>query len=625
MPRQMKFRKLSDVDQPLNSRQPPNPKWLASLVTALSFLVLQLVSSGPALAATPIPLDDAQPLVQVWPAVTILGDAQKSLTINQILEDKPVFKKPETAYGTLGMRTDAVWLHIPVSVAAAGNGLWVLDIDYPPINRIDVHVVTGGQVVQHVTLGNLVARDKKPLDSRANSHGLSLKPGLSHDLYLRVENNGSMILPITLAKPGNFHTRALHEQMLQGVLTGLALCLLVYSLSQWITLGEHLFVKYAILISGSLLFSLLQFGVGAQYLWPGNNWMELHIGGLAAFIAATGSFLFIEQALKGDDMKPWLSKLMKGGAALMTVFAFCYALDWLSVEQVTLIVSTLGLAPVLLGLPGALRRARRGDSVGVYFLLAWAVYFITTAILIEVIKGRVGVNFWTLHSFQFGATFDMLLFMRVLGLRTKALQTAVQTAKIERDNLQVLAHTDPLTGLPNRRSLHSAITAAITEADNEKMLAVYMLDLDGFKLVNDQHGHDVGDELLIAVASRLKSSLRSTDVISRLGGDEFLVMSRDFQSLQQAKDLGEKMLNAFGEPFKLSTQSCSVGLTIGYALAPLDSKDTAQLLKLADAAMYAGKQSGKNCLKRGDSEGILASKVERSSRQTPELSVASLA
>ena len=606
MPRQMKPRNLCDADKPLKSRHTQMPRWLASLLAALLLSVFQLVSCGQVLAATPIALDDAQPLVQVWPTVTIFEDEHKSLTISQILENKPVFKKPETAYGTLGMRTDAVWLHIPVSVAAEGNGLWVLDIDYSPINRIDLYVVTGNQVAQHVTMGNLVARDKKSLDSRANSHGLSLKPGASHDIYLRVENNGSMILPITLAKPGNFHTRALNEQMLQGVLTGLALCLLVYSLTQWITLGEHLFVKYAILISGSLLFSLLQFGVGGQYVWPDNNWMELHVGGLAAMIAATGSFLFIEQALQGDDMPPWLSRLMKGGAALMVAFAFGFAMDWLSVEQVTLIVSTLGLAPSLLGLPGALRRARRGDSVGVYFLLAWAVYFITTAILIEVIKGRVGANFWTLHSFQFGATFDMLLFMRVLGLRTKALQTAVRTAKIERDNLQVLAHTDPLTGLPNRRSLHSAITAAITEASKEKMLAVYMLDLDGFKLVNDQHGHDVGDELLIAVANRLKSSLRSTDVISRLGGDEFLVMSRTLQNQQQAQDLGEKMLNAFGEPFKLSSQTCSVGLTIGYALAPLDSKDTAQLLKLADAAMYAGKQSGKNCLKRGDSERILA-------------------
>ncbi len=578
----------------------------AASMARWALLVWLIGTAGFAQTAQAIALDDAQPVVQVWPVVTILGDPKKTLTIEQILQTQPAFKAPDTAYGTLGMRKDAVWLHIPVSVPSRGNGLWVLDIDYPPINRIDVYVVSDQKVEAQGTMGNLVPRAKKPVDSRANSFGLTLKPDTAYDIYLRVENKGTMILPITLSKPVAFHARALDEQMLQGLLTGLGLCLLVYSLAQWVSLGEHLFVKYAILISGSLMFSLLQFGVGAQFLWGDSRWMELHAGGLAAMMAATGSFLFIEQALAGDDMKPWLSRLMRGGAALMTFFAFCYAMDWLDVEQVTLIVSTLGLAPSLLGLPGALKRARRGDSVGVYFLLAWAVYFVTTAILIEVIKGRVGASFWTLHSFQFGATFDMLLFMRVLGLRTKALQTAVQTAKFERDSLQILAHTDPLTGLPNRRSLHTAISAAIKDATRDKLLAVYMLDLDGFKQVNDQNGHDVGDELLIAVAGRLKTSLRSADVISRLGGDEFLVMSRDLQNARQAQELGEKMLRAFDEDFKLSTQSCRVGMTIGYALAPFDSQDTAQLLKLADAAMYAGKQSGKNCIRRGDTEGILS-------------------
>lgn len=572
----------------------------AALFCALAFLLLG--AAGPAHGAlAALALDDAQPVVQLWPSVTILPDPGKTLGIDQILASKAAFKKPETAYGTLGLRKDAVWLHVAVSVGAQGDGLWVLDIDYAVINRIDLHLVAHGKVQQTARLGNLVPRADKPVDSRANSVGLALKPGVAYDLYLRVENTGAMILPISLSKPAAFHARALNEQMLQGLLTGLALCLLAYSLGQWVTLGEHLFGKYALLISGSLMFSLLQFGVGSQFVWGDNQWLELHAGPLSAMIASTGSFLFVEHAL-GDEMKPWLRRLMRAGAALMTLFAVLYAFDLLDVAQVTLIVSTLGLAPSLLGLPGAFRRARRGDSVGGYFLLAWAVYFVSTAVMIEVIKGRLGVSFWTLHSFQFGATLDMLIFMRVLGLRTKALHAAVQSAKIEGDSLRAMAHTDPLTGLANRRGLHGALTAAITLAAPGKLLAAYMLDLDGFKQVNDQHGHDAGDELLIAVAARLKASLRSSDVVSRLGGDEFLVMSRDLHNEQQAKELGEKMLRAFDQPFALSKGTCSVGLTIGYALAPLDAGEAQRLLKIADAAMYAGKQGGKNCLKRGEAE-----------------------
>ena len=102
------------------------------------------------------------------------------------------------------------------------------------------------------------------------------------------------------------------------------------------------------------------------------------------------------------------------------------------------------------------------------------------------------------------------------------------------------------------------------------------------------------------MAGRLKANLRSSDVVSRLGGDEFLVMSTGLKSAQQAQELGEKMQKAFNDPFILSGQTCSLGMTIGYALAPLDGNDSRALLKRADAAMYAGKQDGKNCVRRGE-------------------------
>ncbi len=550
-------------------------------------------------------LDDRTPIMHAWPAVTILPDPQKNLQIDDILKSAGKFEAPKTAYATLGMRTDAVWLHIPFSVSPESNGVWVFDAEYPVINNLDIYLVANNTVIEKKTLGNLQPQQSRPINSRTLSYGFRLNPGSNYDMYLRVENTGAMILPITLSKPAEFHAKALDEQMLQGLLTGLAVCLLVYSLAQWITLREHLFVKYAILIFGGLLFTLLQFGVGSQYIWHGNPWMELHAGGLSALIAATGSFLFIEQALAGPDMKPWLSRLMMIGASLTTFFAFCFSFDWINVNTVTAIVGTLGLTPALLGMAPAFKKARRGESVGIYFLIAWVIYFITTAIMVEVIKGRIGVNFWTMHSFQLGATIDMLAFMRVLGLRTKALQTAVIHARSERDNMRSLAHTDPLTGLPNRRSLNAAISEAIKHAKSEKILAVYMLDLDGFKQVNDQYGHDVGDELLIAVAARLRNNLRDSDIVSRLGGDEFVVMSSDLHNTREAQELGEKLLRAFNYAFVLSEQTCRVGLTIGFALAPLDGHDCNSLLKRADAAMYAGKQGGKNCVLRGEaSEGL---------------------
>ena len=235
------------------------------------------------------------------------------------------------------------------------------------------------------------------------------------------------------------------------------------------------------------------------------------------------------------------------------------------------------------------------------------LYFAATAVVIGIIQGRVPVNFWTLHSFQFGATLDMMLFMRVLGLRTRALRLEALEATRERDAMRSLAHTDPLTGLPNRRGLSIALTTALTRCTPDKLLAVYVMDLDGFKPVNDTHGHDVGDELLVAVTRRLRGHLRQSDLVARLGGDEFVVMAGHLSSLQQAQDLGHKLLDAFHPPFSLGSVQVKVGLTIGYAIAPEDSTDAIGLLKLADAAMYNGKQSGKFCLRRNTGDLALSS------------------
>jgi diguanylate cyclase (GGDEF)-like protein len=142
------------------------------------------------------------------------------------------------------------------------------------------------------------------------------------------------------------------------------------------------------------------------------------------------------------------------------------------------------------------------------------------------------------------------------------------------------------------------LTIALARASADRLLAVYVLDLDGFKPVNDQFGHDVGDELLRVVAQRLRTSMRSDDAIARLGGDEFVVVAGGLSTETLAEELGLKLLEAFRAPFALKEHTCGVRATIGYALAPTDADDAVALLKAADAAMYAGKQAGKDRLVR---------------------------
>jgi diguanylate cyclase (GGDEF)-like protein len=108
----------------------------------------------------------------------------------------------------------------------------------------------------------------------------------------------------------------------------------------------------------------------------------------------------------------------------------------------------------------------------------------------------------------------------------------------------------------------------------------------------------VGDALLRAVAQRLRASVRAADGVARFGGDEFVIMAEGLPDETQARDLGGKLLEAFRTPFSVAGTTCSVRATIGYAIAPADGSDATTLLKSADAAMYAGKQAGKNRVMR---------------------------
>ncbi|HEY0488414.1 MAG TPA: ATP-binding protein [Telluria sp.] len=410
----------------------------------LAVLLLALLPGVVLAVQEPLRLDDGMHRIDAWPAVTILGDPGGALTPEAALAASGQFAVPKSAYATLGVHKDVVWVRIPVAVAAGSSAEWILDIDYAVINRVDVFVATGGQLARSAVLGNLQPAAEGTRDGRVPAALLALTPGQQQVILLRVENIGSMILPIRLSRPGPFHSSALQEQMLQGMLTGLSICLLLYSLAQWINLREPLFGKFALLVAGTTMFSVEFFGIGSQYLWKGNVWMNLHAGGLFALMASCGAYLFVEQALARPGLDRTFSRLMKTGAALCVASALAYAADVISVATLVAIVSTLGVMPMLLGLPGAFRRARGGDAVGTYFLIGWAVSFMSSVVLSQVINGTVQANFWTMHALQFGNLFDMLVFMRILGLRTRQMQDAMLRAqaatRLKSDFLANMSH-----------------------------------------------------------------------------------------------------------------------------------------------------------------------------------------
>lgn len=162
-----------------------------------------------------------------------------------------------------------------------------------------------------------------------------------------------------------------------------------------------------------------------------------------------------------------------------------------------------------------------------------------------------------------------------------------------------MAHSDDLTGLPNRALFIDRLEQVMIHAHrNRSKFALLFIDLDGFKLVNDTYGHKTGDDLLKSVALRLTSCVREADTVARVGGDEFVViLKEDLKRLEEPGIVAEKMLKAFSMPFNIDGNICNIGLSIGISIYPDDAEDAQQLIICADEAMYQVKQRGKNHFK----------------------------
>ncbi|MFT7235827.1 MAG: diguanylate cyclase (GGDEF)-like protein/PAS domain S-box-containing protein [Methylophagaceae bacterium] len=199
-------------------------------------------------------------------------------------------------------------------------------------------------------------------------------------------------------------------------------------------------------------------------------------------------------------------------------------------------------------------------------------------------------------------------------LKMIGIHTDISERKEAEEKLERIAHYDLLTSLPNRALLLDLLNQAMMQCQPlNQFSAIALLDLDGFKAVNDTHDHDVGDELLIIVSQRMTSALREGDTLARIGGDEFVAVMKNLDKIEDSEPVLERLLRAAAEPVTVGDAVMQVSVSIGVTFYPQDGVDADLLIRHADQAMHVAKQAGKNRYHLFDVAQDNAMKLQRQS------------
>jgi len=519
----------------------------------------------------------------------------------------------------LGVTSSALWLRLQVDVPREAAGRWLLVFDYAPLDRVEVFAGT-----QRLLGGDHLPKSQQLFDHRMHVLPLELSEGQGQWIYARLQSTGNLNSTARLITPSALHQQDQRDYVIYGLCFGMLLALAAYNFLLYLVLRERAYLSYVAYSLGMIVGQVSQFGFGSQLLWPeavfwGDKAPLVGFGCMCMF-AAMFSRDFLQTALR----LPALDRLLKAvqivfGLAALAAFVFSYAL---SLRVISVMSPVFGI----LAMVAAWQVRRQGQPGGDYFLLAWTILLIGGAMMALRNIGVLPSNGLTENAFIIASVVEMLLLSFALAHRIQVerrareyaqqeviaiKQTSIQDLELAKRDLEIAvvertqalaaanlelewrAHYDSLTGLANRSLLRDRLEQAVCRAEREQRgFSLLLIDLDGFKQINDTWGHATGDRVLVHVAQQLQSNLRASDTVARLGGDEFVALLQSATDQPAALAVGEKLCEAVRQPLTIDAgQTIRIECSIGVALWDEHGYTADALLAAADRAMYRAKDS----------------------------------
>lgn len=599
---------------------------LFSLFKKCGYIVFIVVLSGLfslTHAASLMIEDDNSAPINLNSYYQLFIDQHHTATIDDILSpiDPPRFKALPNDDDNFGFRSETYWLKLTIDNILPVDQHRFLEFNFPLLDDINVYIVHGlsKRILSHHQLG-----DFQPFPDRLYQYSnfvipLTLPAQSSSILYFQIQSTSPMLLGSTLWQAAPLLKQSRVNLFLLSVYAGILLALISYNFLLFLSLRDISYLYYTLFVSAMLLAIGSFNGLWYELLWPNSPaWHKLS-SALGFILVGIFSSQFSRSFLQTASNSKLIDKafsFISTAFLLLFIASLFISMHYISqvlVMLVFILCFTSFIAGIILSL--------KGSYIARIYLLAWSTLIVGASLLAARNIGWLPDTVLTRYGIIVGSIIDVVLLSFALAYRItltdktmdklhkkiiaksdKKVITQVtaltsdlkkQNEKLNRqeDVLKKLAFYDSLTGLANRTFVMEQLQHLLAQTRRKKTkLAVLFLDLDNFKPVNDQYGHNVGDRVLTITANRLRSVLRDSDMVGRLSGDEFIVLLESVQGdTLVPEQVADKIKAAVKQPIIMDWFTINISTSIGIARYPNDGANAKDLIAAADSDMYLNK------------------------------------
>lgn len=495
------------------------------------------------------------------------------------------FQPVQTPIPSFPLGSHPVWMHLGVDNPTGGELARHLVVGMPWLEHVDAYFLRNGTVVGewHTGAETSGAPGLTPSLGFAVPH--VFETGHS-DVYVRAESLDPLVVPIRLMSEAQLDETKSATAYLMGGFYGFLVALCAYNLLLFLLVRNRAPLYYSLNIVSILFVILAYTGHGVVWFWAGCPVVERYVIPVSIVASACCGLAFACRVLQLEQHSPRLLRAVRIGAllGLAGVGIFMAVGSHLSVNLISAVfVGAYSVTTPLLGVLAV----RKGVPAGRYFLgasICGALGALTTDLSLS---GRVPFTSAGYHGFEIGVLLDAILWALALAHSMRQQQIAAVHA-------QHLARHDPLTALYNRRAFLELATPTWNAAVlRNRPLSIVVMDVDHFKRINDQHGHEAGDRTLVEAAALLGSLCRKSDIVARWGGEEFVVMLPGMGAAEASR-FAERIRQAV-LAMRIRTTTEPISLTASFGVAERSQQAHLQdLITAADRRLYEAKNQGRN-------------------------------